>query len=159
VIWGRNHDTWTQHNLNSYLAETVVPIGKRNFLTGIIELVDKDELFADMPDLEAQLDRTAGSTFRIGAYTAGLHAGHSVVQGRGNRDRRQCDRIYAPGSNQTVLRQAAVGDQRLCASSTEAEQVTTQRGHGHPGRAGIWVVLTGVISETICGKAHGDGAR
>ena len=71
LIWGRNHDTFTQHNLNSYLAETVYPIGKRNFLTGRFELVDKDELFADTPDLEAQLDRTAGSTFRIGGYTAG----------------------------------------------------------------------------------------
>jgi hypothetical protein len=71
VIWGRNHQTLTQRNLNSYLAETVYPIGKRNFLTGRLELADKDELFADTPDLEAQLDRTAGSTFRIGAYTAG----------------------------------------------------------------------------------------
>jgi hypothetical protein len=71
VIWGRNHQTLTQRNLNSYLAETVYPVGKRNFLTGRIELVDKDELFADTPDLEARLDRTAGSTFRIGAYTAG----------------------------------------------------------------------------------------
>jgi hypothetical protein len=71
LIWGRNHDTFTQHNLNSYLAETVYPMGRRNFLTGRFELVDKDELFADTPDLEAQLNRTAGSTFRIGAYTGG----------------------------------------------------------------------------------------
>jgi hypothetical protein len=71
LIWGRNHDTFTQHNLNSYLAETVYPASKRNFITGRFELVDKDELFADTPDLEAQLARTAGSTFRIGAYTAG----------------------------------------------------------------------------------------
>ena len=33
--------------------------------------MDKDELFVDQPELEEQLDRTAGSTFRIGAYTAG----------------------------------------------------------------------------------------
>jgi hypothetical protein len=71
LIWGRNHDTFTHHNLNSYLAETVYPISNKNFLTGRIEYVDKDELFADMPTLEEQLDRTAGSTFRIGAYTAG----------------------------------------------------------------------------------------
>ena len=31
----------------------------------------KDELFADTPALEEQLSRTAGSTFRIGAYTGG----------------------------------------------------------------------------------------
>jgi hypothetical protein len=71
LIWGRNHDVVTQHNLNSYLAETVYPVSQKNFLTGRIELVDKDELFADNPELEEQLARTAGSTFRIGAYTAG----------------------------------------------------------------------------------------
>jgi hypothetical protein len=71
LIWGRNHDTLTQHNLNSYLAETVYPIGRRNFVTGRIELVDKDELFTDTPDLEAPLDCTVGSRFRIGSYTAG----------------------------------------------------------------------------------------
>ncbi len=71
LIWGRNHEILTRRNLNSYLAETLYPIGAKNFLAGRIELVDKDELFADTPDLEAQLDRTAGSTFRIQAYTAG----------------------------------------------------------------------------------------
>ncbi len=71
LIWGRNHDTFTHRNLNSYLAETVYPVSRRNFFTGRFELVDKDELFAATPDLEAQLDRTAGSTFRIGAGTAG----------------------------------------------------------------------------------------
>jgi hypothetical protein len=71
LIWGRNHDTLTRRNLNSYLAETLYPVSRKNFLTGRIELVDKDELFADTPALEEQLDRTAGSTFRIGAYTAG----------------------------------------------------------------------------------------
>jgi hypothetical protein len=72
LVWGRNHDTFTHRNLNSFLAESLLPIPGKNFLTGRAELVDKDELFAGSPDLEAQLDRTAGSTFRIGAYTAGL---------------------------------------------------------------------------------------
>ncbi|MDR3698972.1 MAG: hypothetical protein P4L56_05010 [Candidatus Sulfopaludibacter sp.] len=58
VIWGRNHDTFTQHNLNSYLAETVYPVSRRNFLTGRWELVDKDELSVE-------------GIYRIGAYTAG----------------------------------------------------------------------------------------
>jgi hypothetical protein len=71
LIWGRNHKTIDQRNLNSYLLESVVPIRRKNFVTGRIELVDKDELFNDQPDLEAQLDRTVGSTFRIGAYTIG----------------------------------------------------------------------------------------
>src|SRR6185312_11402025 len=71
-IWGRNHNTYSGHNLNSFLAESVLPVPGKNFLTGRFELVDKDELFANTPDIEAQLDRTAGSTFRIAAYTLGV---------------------------------------------------------------------------------------
>jgi hypothetical protein len=71
LIWGRNHETVTGRNLNSYLAETVYPLRRKNFLTGRVEWVAKDELFADTPDLEARLARTAGSTFPIQAYTAG----------------------------------------------------------------------------------------
>ncbi|SRR5579883_2741180 len=57
-IWGRNHDTATQHDLNSWLVESVLPVRRRNFLTGRIEVVDKDEL-------------TVPGIFRIGAYTIG----------------------------------------------------------------------------------------
>jgi hypothetical protein len=64
LIWGRNHDTFTKHNLNSYLLESVAPWRRKNFFTGRIELVDKDDLFGNQPDL-------AGRTFRISAYTAG----------------------------------------------------------------------------------------
>lgn len=59
VIWGRNHSTFTHRNLNSFLAETVVPVRGKNFVTGRFELVDKDELFDS-------------GVFRIGAYTAGI---------------------------------------------------------------------------------------
>ena len=71
LIWGRNHNTATHRNLNSYLAESVLPVGHGNFITGRIELVDKDELFAGEPDIEARLDTMSGSTFRVGAYTIG----------------------------------------------------------------------------------------
>ncbi len=71
LIWGRTHNTTTRHNLNSYLAESVLPIRRDNFVTGRFELVDKDELFNAEPDLEARVARTSGSTFRIGAYTIG----------------------------------------------------------------------------------------
>jgi hypothetical protein len=59
LIWGRSHFTATGRSLNSYLAESVLPIGRKNFLTGRVELVDKDELFP------------SGQTYRIGAYTLG----------------------------------------------------------------------------------------
>jgi hypothetical protein len=76
AIWGRNHETLTGRNLNAYLIETLYPIRHKNFLTGRIELVDKDELFADQPSLEASLaraslDGSGGSTFRVRAFTAG----------------------------------------------------------------------------------------
>jgi hypothetical protein len=67
LIWGRTHSTATQRNLNSYLAETVVPVRRRNFITGRAELVDKDELFSD----ETLLQPALLSTFRVGAYTIG----------------------------------------------------------------------------------------
>jgi hypothetical protein len=71
LIWGRVHFTETGRNLNGYLAESVLPISHKNFLTGRIELVDKDELFSDQPLLQQQLDQLYGSTFRVGAYTMG----------------------------------------------------------------------------------------
>jgi len=59
-IWGRNHNTESQHNTNSYVLETVLPVSKRNILTARAELVDKDELFGP-----------GGQNYRIGAYTVG----------------------------------------------------------------------------------------
>jgi hypothetical protein len=70
LIWGRVHNTYAKRNMDSYTAESVLPIRRKNLITGRIELVDKDELFAGQPNLEEYLD-TYGSTFRIGAYTIG----------------------------------------------------------------------------------------
>ena len=60
LIWGRTHNTASRHNLNSYLAESVLPVTRNNLLTGRFELVDKDDLFA-----------AAGQIYRIAAYTGG----------------------------------------------------------------------------------------
>ena len=73
LIWGRNHKTAEQHNLNSYLAESVYQFKKINYITGRFGLVDKDELFNDQPAIREHLDQTAVSTFRIAAYTLGTH--------------------------------------------------------------------------------------
>ena len=67
----QSQDRDTGATLNSWLLETLYPATRRNFLTGRMELVDKDELFADQPAVEEHLARTAGSSFRIHAYTAG----------------------------------------------------------------------------------------
>jgi hypothetical protein len=71
LIWGRDHRTYTKRNLNSYTAESVLTVHRRNLITGRAELVAKDELFAGQPYIEQQLDSHYGSTFRIGAYTLG----------------------------------------------------------------------------------------
>jgi len=71
LMWGRVHNDYTKRNLNSYTAESVLPIHRKNFITGRIELVDKDELFDGEPEIEEVLDTYYGSTFRIGAYTLG----------------------------------------------------------------------------------------
>jgi len=61
-IWGRNHKTETHdvRNTNSYALESVAPLGRKNWVTGRVESADKDEL---------QVGH--GSSYRIGAYTAG----------------------------------------------------------------------------------------
>jgi hypothetical protein len=59
LIWGRNHKTAGAGNTNSYTLESVAQLRKKNFVTGRIELVDKDELEA------------APGVHRIGAYIAG----------------------------------------------------------------------------------------
>ena len=71
LIWGRDHSTFTKRNLNSYTVESLVPVRNKNFITGRIELVDKDDLFVNQPTIEAMLDSLYGSTFRIGGYTIG----------------------------------------------------------------------------------------
>jgi hypothetical protein len=60
MIWGRNHAVGSEHNQNSYLLETLYPVTTKDFLTARMELVDKNELFANDHD-----------TFRIQAYTVG----------------------------------------------------------------------------------------
>jgi len=64
LLWGRVHKTEGGANLNGYLAETMARFRDANYLTGRIELDDKDELFR-----EGEL--LSGRVFRIAAYTAG----------------------------------------------------------------------------------------
>jgi hypothetical protein len=87
VIWGREHKTTAQRNLNSYLVESVVNFRGKNYVTGRAELVDRDELFADNLQIQQQLAATVGTTFRVGAFTAGytrdIHILPHVLTGLG----------------------------------------------------------------------------
>jgi hypothetical protein len=60
AIWGRNHNTVSRHDTNTWLLETVFPATGKDFVTGRFEAADKDELFPDQPDV-----------FRVKAITAG----------------------------------------------------------------------------------------
>jgi hypothetical protein len=64
LLWGRVHKTGDGANLNGYLAETVARFRDANYVTGRIELDDKDELFREDEPL-------SGRVFRVAAYTAG----------------------------------------------------------------------------------------
>jgi len=64
LLWGRVHKTADRGNLNGYLAETVARFRDANYLTGRIELDDKDELFGEGEPF-------SGRVFRVAAYTAG----------------------------------------------------------------------------------------
>jgi len=58
IIWGRVHKTYAQDNLNGFDFESVARFRAANYVTGRLELVDKDELV--VPGI-----------FKIGAFTAG----------------------------------------------------------------------------------------
>ncbi len=79
LIWGRNHKTAEARNINSYLLESVLQFKEKNYLSGRIELVDKDELFSNQPQLQQQLAAAAGPVFRIGAYTLGYTRDVKIV--------------------------------------------------------------------------------
>jgi hypothetical protein len=61
AAWGRNHNTFTRRDTNGFLIESVLPFARRNYLTGRMELADKDELFPGESE----------QSFRVHAYTVG----------------------------------------------------------------------------------------
>ncbi len=68
ILWGRVHKTENQDNLQGYGFESVVRFRGKNYVTGRVEVVDKDELV------------TAG-LHRIGAFTAGYTRDFYVIPG------------------------------------------------------------------------------
>jgi hypothetical protein len=84
LIWGRNHKTGVHRNTNSYLAEAVIQAQQKSYLTGRVELVDRDELLHDEEDAdhaEHPFDLAEGLVFRIAAFTLGYTRGLGTVSG------------------------------------------------------------------------------
>jgi len=68
LLWGRNRKLAVASTQNSYLLESVLNFKQKNYLFQRFELVDKDELFAD---LGAPPSPELAGAQRIGAYTFG----------------------------------------------------------------------------------------
>jgi hypothetical protein len=72
LIWGQNYKTVEHRRTNAVLAETVVPLRRRNFVTGRFEWSERDELFDNNPDLAEQLTHLTGQySFNVSAVTGG----------------------------------------------------------------------------------------
>jgi hypothetical protein len=56
-IWGRNHKTEGHQDSNAWLVETLFPVTAKDFLTGRVEVADKDEILPE--------------AFRVKAFTGG----------------------------------------------------------------------------------------
>ena len=134
LIWGRNHNTATLRNLNSYLAESVLPIRRRNFITGRFELVDKDELFSDQPELEQAARCALRQHFPDRRLHHRLHARHRSVSARRDRRRRELHRLLAAGRDQAILRQSSGGRKCFCSFPAQGGFVVVFQPSNSPSR-------------------------
>jgi hypothetical protein len=72
LIWAQNHKTLQDTTTHAVIAETVVPVGRKNFLTGRFEWSQRDELFEYDHDLAHDIaERTGKDAFNVAGYTFG----------------------------------------------------------------------------------------
>jgi hypothetical protein len=72
LVWGQNYKIEESRRTNALLAETVVPLGRRNFLTGRFEWSQRDELFDNNVDAARRISlQTGRDVFNVSAFTAG----------------------------------------------------------------------------------------
>ncbi len=72
LIWARNYKTIGRYSTHAFLAETVVPVSRRNLITARFEWSQRDELFAYDHDLSHRIfDETGKRAHNVAAYTAG----------------------------------------------------------------------------------------
>jgi hypothetical protein len=72
LIWGQNYKLAEHRRTNAVLAEGVMPFRKLNFFTGRFEWSQRDELFANDPELAERLTLSTGQhAFRVSAFTGG----------------------------------------------------------------------------------------
>lgn len=72
LIWARNYKTDGKYGSHAVLAETLVPLSRRNYLTGRFEWSQRDELFEYDHELAEEVsERTGRHAFPVTAYTVG----------------------------------------------------------------------------------------
>jgi hypothetical protein len=72
LTWARNYKTVGKYATNSVLAETVVPVKRKNLFTARAEWSQRDELFEYDHDLAHEIFAQTGKrAFNVGALTAG----------------------------------------------------------------------------------------
>jgi hypothetical protein len=71
-IWARNYKTIAEQATQAITAETVIPFGRNNFITGRFEWSQRDELFDYDHDLAHEIhDQTGKHAFNVSAMTLG----------------------------------------------------------------------------------------
>ncbi|MGH9675251.1 MAG: hypothetical protein ACRD44_18930, partial [Bryobacteraceae bacterium] len=71
-IWARNYKTIVKRATHAVVAETALPIARKNFITGRFEWSQRDELFDNDPDLHEHVEHETGEhAFPVAAYTVG----------------------------------------------------------------------------------------
>lgn len=71
-IWARNYKTIEKHATHAVVAETVVPLSRKNIVTGRFEWSQRDELFENDPEVHERIeDETGEQAFPVAAYTIG----------------------------------------------------------------------------------------
>lgn len=72
LIWARNYKTIEKRGTNAIVAETVVPVRRKNFITGRFEWSQRDELFEYDHDVAHEVEeRTGKHAFNVSAMTIG----------------------------------------------------------------------------------------
>lgn len=81
LIWARNYKTVGKYGTQAIVAESVLPLSRRNFITGRFEWSQRDELFEYDHDLAHEIvHRTGKRAFNVAAYTAGYTRDISLLR-------------------------------------------------------------------------------
>jgi hypothetical protein len=112
AVWGRNRSVETDRSTGSFLLETMYPLTRKDFVTGRMEIVDKDELLQGTPGV-----------FRIQAYTGGYTRDIGTYRNLESGLGAECNRLCDSGRPAAALRRPSLGAQHFSPVPLEAGRV------------------------------------